>query len=196
MRLLWNGKNAINAYTQLEHYLTSLFIILLGTDARRASRTFAAIRDERERRKLLRELLMFLYGDKYAVFFGSLTDKLAGPTRKRNHIVHWIRMVGQRGGREFRPEIDVALWEHPARYAKGRTTRNDLRDFTRRIEFYGLLVFRFTTYLQFGDLDSDPSKRRLQKVFAEPVCYPPDSNHPLYPFLKFPNSKARRNPLQ
>ena len=69
------------------------------------------------------------------------------------------------------------------REVSGRT----LRDFSRKTDFYSILVFYFHTFLAHSNEEirrGNPSKRSWEEIFAEKISYPPLEDHQLYDGIK------------
>jgi hypothetical protein len=58
--------------------------------------------------------------------------------------------------------------------------KHELENFTRQADFYSLLAFYFSIYLEDPtSLDRGaPGKQPWRDIFREQVSYPPPANHP------------------
>jgi hypothetical protein len=178
---------AINAYAEFELYLAQLFETLLGSEPQKAFAVFASVRDSRARLSMIETLLRISYGEKYNVFFCSLSNKLQGLDAMRNRLAHWIVMQQTTGGKPFNPRIDIFLSEHPNIFAEGRMFVNDVEYFSKQAGFYGLLIFNFSIYLRAPSaFQVQPNRRTWHDIFLEEVSYPPPEDHPLHRSRKRP----------
>ena len=172
---------AINTYADLERSLATLFEALLGADLRKSFAVFAIILTARGRLDIINTLLKLEHGDRYKTFFDSLYLKLVGISGLRNRIIHWILLQSTTGGQPFKPRTDVFLNEHPDIYAGGKFYKHEVDDFTRRANFYRLLIFYFGLNIKSPAFvaEGNPDKRPWQDIFTEKVSYPPPADHPL-----------------
>jgi len=175
---------AINGYAEYEHHLGMLFQQLLGAEMQKSFAVFSSILNTQARGKLIFKLLNLSHGGDYDVFFESLLEKLSGLDPLRAKIAHWVVLVSRTGGEPFDTKKGVCLHRHPDLFAEDRMYKWDVEDFTRKADFYRLLVLSFYLHLKGSPDPGDPSKTPWREIFQNKVTYPPDSNHQLHRFLK------------
>jgi hypothetical protein len=100
----------------------------------------------------------------------------------RNKIIHWVVLTSETGGKKFNPATDIYLFEQRDLFAGNRILLSELQDFERKCDFIGLLIYYFTLFLKNGDkTKTAPDKTPWQRIFQQPIDYPPKPDHPLFP---------------
>lgn len=170
---------ALNAYAGLEQSLAILFSTLNSKEIRESYAEFGKLFVTRSRIQRLSDLMRIEFENQHDLFFRSLLQHLSDLTKTRNRIVHWIVMVSTTGGKEFDPDRDVKLYEHPNIFGTSELSKSDLLEFENKAEFFRLLVFYFDFYLRNGDRIAPGGAMNWSQVFQRPAEYPPPGGHPL-----------------
>jgi hypothetical protein len=176
---------AIDQYAKLEHLLATLFANFLRTEVEMAAVVFHRIVNTRSRNAILTDLLPRRYGSTYDIFWNGLRVMGQKPIpgliglvgqidQGRNEIVHWTDAVGEKDEHFLVPPT---FWTKETPSARLRVT--DIIAFTAKAEFLAGLAMHFFLYLSNISLTAE-KRDTWQKIFEQPVSYPPPSSHPLF----------------
>jgi hypothetical protein len=179
---------AIQSYANLEQSLCAIFATTLGTKIERAAIVFFKINNARSRNDMLEKLLKRHAGDAYSCFWNSVTSHLRCLDQKRNEIVHWHEAMDftSEDGKTAR----IAMTLIPPNYwaaSDAKIQINDLGDFLNKCDFFSRLLNMFSARAL--DATGNPALHNdatWQKIFHEPVIYPPPASHPLLQMPKAP----------
>jgi hypothetical protein len=162
----------IDFYAHLELNLGLLFDALLAGDSRMAFAAFGAMQTNRKRLIALSKMLGLTYGDKYELFFDSLSRKINGLDGSRNKIVHWSSW----GSGE-----NVFLSEHPDIFGRSRFELHEIKNFEKKVGVLQNFTFYFGIYIKnpaFLD-DGPPKQTPWREIFQRPIDDPLPADHPL-----------------
>ncbi|MEA2871849.1 MAG: hypothetical protein QOH67_1825 [Hyphomicrobiales bacterium] len=182
---------ALEAYSDLESSLAYLLGRLLGTTNDRAMIIFSRLTNASARNEILEHLLESVHGAKYDTYWHGQPGSGGQPKilglfalirqcdSRRNEVVHWhVASTSTSDGEHWK---DLRSARSPD--LKPLTTP-DLHQFTVKAKFAHLSVFHFTQFTtktpevfvrSYGALET------WTRIFAQPVPYPPSSDHPLAP---------------
>jgi hypothetical protein len=175
---------AIQAYANLEQAMATLFSALAGIKRETRAIIFFKIASSDARNKIVEALFKKFFDDRFDLFRNSLFNQLKPLDRERNEVVHW-NAVCRAGHDGTETTAVVALAPANIYGIKDPTlkTVDDLRTFDAKAQFYARLINMFA--LMTCEITPAPIPEANRKpwldIFAQPIAYPPSSDHPLFP---------------
>ncbi len=177
---------AIQAYANLEQSLALLFAFLSGTSIQTASIILFRISNSDSRNKIIEKLFRQKFENRFNLFRNTLFDQLRPIDRERNEIVHW-NAVCKMGLNDNAEETAEVFLTPPASLVSmtKETPKKDIRsirEFSKKCGFYSALInmFRWIEGETTEPPIPDDAKLAWRNIFAQPIVYPPPTDHPLF----------------
>ncbi len=169
---------AIETYANLEQSMCLLFAHLSGTSNAVAGTIFFRLTNSASRLAILDKLMRMKHGSEHRTFFNSFISRMKPFDGRRNQVVHWhtshtIRDIAD-GGLEAVPRLGPPnFWVRDDETPE--LSAADVRAFADEADFYSITIMTFTMMMLAKTM---PMYEPWRGIFAEPIAYPPQGDHP------------------
>jgi hypothetical protein len=185
---MWgNRAKAIQAYAHLEQALCRLFALVAETNIEIAAIIFFKITNSQARNDIIQKLFQKQFKDEYNLFRNSLFKNMRPIDTKRNEIVHWnaVRTSTQNANGGLTYELSLkppTFWTNLI--DTPQLLDADFATFHEECRLYSLIISMFVATIRgYAGPMTDAELTTWQKIFLQPLIYPPPPDNPLFQIL-------------